>query len=97
MFQCTTPNICTSCLDYAAQCQQGAVQHETSGIFKIGVSFKIVHLVFQFASLGKQADAALEEFKNDVKNKSFPSDEYSPYVIPEDELEQFKKMMDEEG
>ncbi|KAJ8598588.1 hypothetical protein CTAYLR_001723 [Chrysophaeum taylorii] len=47
-----------------------------------------------FADLGDKAVEGLEAYKQDVKQGTFPDDDYSPYEMPEEEAAKFQAMLD---
>ncbi|GMI04256.1 hypothetical protein TrRE_jg5010 [Triparma retinervis] len=47
----------------------------------------------QYADIGETIRKGLEDFKREVEEGEFPSSEFSPYVMGEEELETFNKMM----
>ncbi|GMI25809.1 hypothetical protein TrCOL_g12046 [Triparma columacea] len=49
-----------------------------------------------YADIGKTIKKGLEEFKREVEEGKFPSEEFSPYKMGEEELELFNKMMMED-
>ena len=48
----------------------------------------------QYASVGHDIQHAIEEYRDEVKNKAFPSKEYSPYKIKGSELDSLKEMLE---
>lgn len=51
----------------------------------------------RYADVGLVVQRALEEFRDDVRSRGFPSGQYSPYAIPEHELEAFEKAAKKAG
>jgi Ketopantoate hydroxymethyltransferase len=45
----------------------------------------------QYACLGNVVDDAIRSYAEEVRAGTFPSEQYSPYRIPDGELENFKK------
>jgi 3-methyl-2-oxobutanoate hydroxymethyltransferase len=45
----------------------------------------------QYASVGSLADRAIRDFAREVRGRQFPSDQYSPYKIPDEQLDLFQQ------
>lgn len=44
----------------------------------------------RYADVGLLVQRALEDYRDDVRSRSFPSEQYSPYAIPDPEYEAFE-------
>jgi 3-methyl-2-oxobutanoate hydroxymethyltransferase len=51
----------------------------------------------KYARIGELADHGIREFAREVRANEFPSDRYSPYKIPLDQLELFRRYADQVG
>lgn len=47
----------------------------------------------RYAKLGEQIHDALVQYRTEVLDGSFPSEQYSPYKMSQNELEKFEKLM----
>jgi 3-methyl-2-oxobutanoate hydroxymethyltransferase len=45
----------------------------------------------RYADVGLVVQRALEEYRDDVRTRGFPSEQYSPYAIPDGDYEAFEK------
>lgn len=51
----------------------------------------------QFASVGTLVQEALQQYKTEVSTGAFPSEQYSPYKLPEAEREALTHRLEEAG